>query len=53
MKMKVTTECGYRWRWNQMYKWKKAYKPRPLRLRRSEKLIGVAFGPLMVFWDYR
>jgi hypothetical protein len=46
MKFKLTTECGYRWRWDQMYYWKGWYKPRNL------GGDGVAFGPVMFFWKY-
>ncbi len=47
---KLTTECGYRWRWDQMYYWHGAHKPRPLI--ENGKKIGVAFGPVMLFWKY-
>lgn len=52
MKFKLTTECGYRWRWDQMHYWKNFYKPRPLGLKHKGEQIGVAFGPVMFFWKW-
>lgn len=46
MKFKLTTECGYRWRWDYRHYWKGWYKPRRLRN------VGVAFGPVMFFWRW-
>lgn len=58
MKFKLTTECGYRWRWDQMYYWKNFYKPRLLNeawvqgVRVKVPATGVAFGPVMFFWKW-
>lgn len=52
MKFKLTTECGYRWRWDQMYYWKGFPKPRWLGEKRHGKSVGVAFGPVMFYWRW-
>ena len=58
MKFKLTTECGYRWRLDQMYYWKNFYKPRLLNkgwvngVRVKVPATGVAFGPVMFFWKW-
>lgn len=57
-KFKLTTECGYHWRWDQMYYWQGWYKPRLLNKewvngeRVTVPATGVAFGPIMFFWRY-
>lgn len=48
----LTTECGYKWRWDQMHYWKGFYKARPLIEDKTGKQFGVAFGPVMFFWDH-
>jgi hypothetical protein len=58
-KFKLTTECGYRWRYGfaKAY-WKGWYKPRLLKMewrdgvRVKGRCDGVAFGPVMFFWRY-
>lgn len=58
MKFKLTTECGFRWRWEYIRHWPSGYKPRLLNKawvngeRVTVPATGVAFGPVMFFWRY-
>jgi hypothetical protein len=53
---KLTTECGYRWRWEQNYYWKFGFRLLNKEwvdgIRVTGEPVGVAFGPVMFFWKW-
>jgi hypothetical protein len=49
-KWKLTPECGQTWNPVQLAKWSYGWKLRVLE--NNGRRVGVALGPIMLFWDF-